>query len=145
MRGGFYYLGDYVIRILNAFSDRYPNKVVKPSMISCFVLQEKDGRKYYYPVQGVSKIKRPKGNSGYFSTWASFNIDTYSFCQDPKDVKSSITAADILDFESNEGKIDYYNWFCPQLDKDVCIVSDDKSQSELCSLLGEGIMILSVC
>ena len=144
MRGGFYYLSDYVSRVLNAFSDNYPNKVVNPRMISCFVLQQKEGRKFFFPVQSVSMVKKSNGRSGDLCRWAALNVDSYSFCQNPIGVRSTITAADILDFENEVGKIDYYTWCCPQLDKDVCTLYNDASESELCSLLGEGIMIFRV-
>lgn len=129
---------------LDDHSNKYPNKLVNPQSISCFVLDEVNGRMIYYPVVGLAKTERDiqvyNGETG-LHTYQDITIDKYSFCQNPVGIKTPISAADLLRFEEKLGQIDYYRWFCPQLDTRLYYPWDKETHKPVLDIVSEGIVI----
>ena len=134
-----YPLTCYIKDVLGLFSDKYPSKVVSPYLLSCFVVAVENGKNRYYPIKSLRLV-----NEWHYSKSFEVHIDTYSYCQNPIDVKTSITALDILNLlERLQIKhIGESQLYCPELGRSIRYISvwsDDNDP--LLPFLKEGILL----
>ena len=140
-----YYLSDYISHVLEALSDKYQNKVVNPRLISCFVVEERNGKMYYYPVTSIKTIEKQVDGYSYSNTYAEININTYMYCQNPIGIKTDITGVELLHLEEmEEKKIESYHWLCPQLNERLHPIYPKSAEPEISTIISEGILLFMI-
>jgi hypothetical protein len=97
-----------------------------------------NGKNRYYPIKSLRLV-----NERPYSKSFEVHIDTYSYCQNPIDVKTRITALDILNYmERAQTDISDSQLYCPELGRNIRYISvwsDDNDP--LLPFLKEGILL----
>lgn len=92
-----------VSNAMDVYSKKHPNELVNPRLFSCFIEHSKEGESYYYPVNSIQVV------NGLSSEEIVFNVDAYTFCRNPQNIKTSITGINLLNLPPIEW------WRCPQI------------------------------
>ena len=141
-------LCDIVDAVLRYYSDKYPNKIVNPRQLSCFVVKQVGDKYYYYPVNSIIKrdeIRYRLDGPDYYEHMADFNIDLYSYCQDPSGIQTSVTGSGILRFEERNCKVYEPNWYCPQIARHIYpIWRNSETYKAIAHLVSEGIILFAI-
>lgn len=138
-----YSITDCVLSVLDVFSNNYPNKLVNPDLISCFVVKSRNKKVYYYPVISIKAITNMYGEHAEMEV----NINPYLFCRNPIGIKTKITGTDFihLDKEIKDKNYIIDNWSCrcPQLDYDGHIyIEYSDPDPEIMDIIAEGILLI---
>ena len=100
-------LHTFVKSALRCYSGKHPMTLVHPDLFSCFVHCKRDG--YYYPVVSIEVDVNTSVNE---AAKARLNINSYSFCRNPIEVKTHITGMSLAELR-------IHDIACPQLGCDL--------------------------